>query len=147
MPFHYSFHEDLTYFMKVSLYDGLILWRSHFRMVLFNEDLVQGWSFYEGLILQWSNFFKFNYYFYFFMQVLFYGGLILRLWYPAALSVNRGFSQGPGNNLSISIAQVRTEPFQRFSTLKIVRWYSSYIIKPVMPNRQNSTINKIDCNR
>ena len=81
------------------------------------------------------------------MEVLFYGGLILLLRYPAALSVTVVFLRVLGTTFSISIAQVRTEPFQRFYTLKIVLWYGPYVIKPVMPNRENSIINKIDCNR
>ena len=81
------------------------------------------------------------------MEVLFYGGVILLLRYPAALSVTMVFLRVLGTTFSISIAQVRTEPFQRFYTLKIVLWYSPYVIKPVMANRQNSIINKIDCNR
>ena len=56
------------------------------------------------------------------MEVLFYGGLILLLRYPAALSVTVVFLRVLGTTFSISIAQVRTEPFQRFYTLKIVLW-------------------------
>ena len=79
-------------FMKVSFYDGLI-----FKIKL-------------NLLLL----------FIFFMEVLFYGGLILLLRYPAALSVTVVFLRVLGTTFSISIAQVRTEPFQRFYTLKIV---------------------------
>ena len=41
------------------------------------------------------------------MEVLFYGGLILLLWYPAALSVTVVFLRVLGTTFSISIAQVR----------------------------------------
>ena len=53
------------------------------------------------------------------MEVLFYSGLILLLRYPAALSVTVVFLKVLVTTFSISIAQVRTEPFQRFYTLKL----------------------------